>query len=81
MNEFMRGIDLVLKRSPVPVIPMALKGLWGSYFSRHKGRACKGFPTRFRAKLELEAGDPVQPENATSQAMFDKVAQLRGDYR
>ncbi|USD61201.1 MFS transporter [Vibrio sp. SCSIO 43140] len=81
MNEFMRGIDLVLKRSPVPVIPMALKGLWGSYFSRHKGRACKGFPNRFRAKLELEAGDPVQPENATSQAMFDKVAQLRGNYR
>lgn len=81
MNEFMRGIDIVLKRSPVPVIPMALKGLWGSYFSRHKGRACKGFPTRFRARLELEAGTPVPPENASSQAMFDKVAELRGDYR
>ncbi|GAL34541.1 1-acyl-sn-glycerol-3-phosphate acyltransferase [Vibrio maritimus] len=81
MNEFMRGIDIVLKRSPVPVIPMALKGLWGSYFSRHKGRACKGLPTRFRAKLELEAGTPVLPEDASSQAMFQKVSELRGDYR
>jgi 1-acyl-sn-glycerol-3-phosphate acyltransferase len=81
MNEFMRGIDIVLKRSPVPVIPMALKGLWGSYFSRHKGRACKGLPTRFRAKLELEAGTPVLPEEASSQTMFEKVSELRGDYR
>ncbi|MCF4175766.1 MFS transporter [Vibrio sp. McD22-P3] len=81
MNEFMRGIDIVLRRSPVPVIPMALKGLWGSYFSRHKGRACKGLPTRFRAKLELEAGAPVAPEEASSAAMFEKVATLRGDYR
>lgn len=42
--EFMRGMELIIKRSPVPVIPMALKGLWGSYFSRYKGRACKGYP-------------------------------------
>lgn len=81
MNEFMRGIDIILRRSPVPVIPMALKGLWGSYFSRTKGRACKGLPTRFWSKLEIEAGTPVDPKQASAQAMFEKVQALRGDWR
>nr|WP_321279699.1 MFS transporter [uncultured Vibrio sp.] len=81
MHEFMRGIDIILHRSPVPVIPVALKGLWGSYFSRCKGRACKGLPTRFWSKLEIEAGSPVQPSDATAQFMFEKVRELRGDWR
>jgi len=81
MNEFMRGMDIVLRRSPVPVIPMALKGLWGSYFSRYKGRACKGRPTRFWSKLEIEAGDPVPPKEANTQLMQQKVVELRGDWR
>ena len=81
MNAFMRGIDIILRRSPVPVIPMALKGLWGSYFSRAKGRACKGLPTRFWSKLEIEAGAPVDPKQASAQAMFEEVKALRGDWR
>ncbi len=81
MNEFMRGMDIILRRSPVPVIPMALKGLWGSYFSRYKGRACKGLPTRFWSKLEIEAGEPVSPDIATTTLMHEKVSALRGDWR
>ncbi len=81
IGEFMRGIDIVLKRSPVPVIPMALKGMWGSYFSRYKGRACKGIPTRFWSKIEIEAGEPIAPKEATSLIMKEKVEQLRGEMR
>lgn len=81
MNDFMRGMDLILKRSPVPVIPVALKGLWGSYFSRYKGAACKGLPKRFWSKIEIEVGQPVMPEQATTSVMQQKVAQLRGDWR
>ncbi|MDF2153595.1 MFS transporter [Vibrio sp. CAU 1672] len=81
MNPFMRGIDIILHRSPVPVIPMALKGLWGSFFSRAKGKACCHWPTRFWSKLEIEAGEPVPPGDATAQVMFKKVRQLRGDWR
>ena len=81
MNQFMRGMDIILKRSPVPVIPIALKGLWGSYFSRYKGRACKGLPSRVWSRLEIEAGAPVPPKEANTQIMFDKVAALRGDWR
>ncbi|MDC5840733.1 MFS transporter [Vibrio europaeus] len=81
MNDFMRGMDIIIKRSPVPVIPIALKGLWGSYFSRYKGSACKGLPTRFWSKIEIEVGEPVDPENASTAVMHDKVATLRGDWR
>jgi len=81
MNEFMRGMDLILKRSPVPVIPIALKGLWGSYFSRYKGEACKGLPSRFWSKIEIEVGTPVEPELASTATMHQKVSELRGDWR
>ncbi|WP_394243355.1 MFS transporter [Vibrio astriarenae] len=81
VQEFMRGMDIILRRSPVPVIPMAVKGLWGSYFSRYKGSACKGLPSRFWSKLEVEAGGPVSPSDATTVLLRDKVSKLRGDYR
>lgn len=81
MNPFMRGMDLILKRSPVPVIPIALKGMWGSYFSRHKGSACKGLPTRFWSKIEIEVGEPVDPKSASTETMFEKVSTLRGGWR
>ena len=79
--EFMRGMELIIKRSPVPVIPMALKGLWGSYFSRYKGRACKGLPTRFWTKLEIEAGEPISPKEASCETLRQSVSNLRGSLR
>jgi 1-acyl-sn-glycerol-3-phosphate acyltransferase len=81
IDEFMRGVDIILKRSPVPVIPMALKGLWGSYFSRYRGRACKGLPRRFWSRLEIEAGAPVEPGQADRARLRELVCQLRGEYR
>ncbi|WP_412497782.1 MFS transporter [Vibrio furnissii] len=81
MNEFMRGIDIILRRSPVPVIPMAIKGLWGSFFSRYHGRACKGLPRRFWSHVEIEAGDAVMAGEATTELMHEKVATLRGDWK
>ncbi|EEX92734.1 hypothetical protein VIOR3934_15996 [Vibrio orientalis CIP 102891 = ATCC 33934] len=81
MNEFLRGMDLILKRSPVPVIPVALKGLWGSYFSRYKGSACKGLPSRFWSKIEIEVGTPVDSSLASTASMHQKVSELRGDWQ
>lgn len=81
VGPFMRGMDIIIRRSPVPVIPMSLKGLWGSYFSRHKGSACKGLPTRLWSKLEIEAGEPVEAQLASTKLMREKVLALRGDWR
>ena len=78
---FMRGMDIILKRSPVKVVPIALKGMWGSYFSRHKGVACQGLPSRFWSKIEIEVGEPISPEKVTSEKTAKAVAQLRGSWR
>ncbi|MCZ8501510.1 MFS transporter [Vibrio lentus] len=79
--EFMRGMELIIRRSPVPVIPMALKGLWGSYFSRFKGSACKGLPNRFWTKIEIEAGKPILPKDTSCETLRQSVAELRGPLR
>jgi 1-acyl-sn-glycerol-3-phosphate acyltransferase len=34
MNVFRTGVERIVRRTPVPVVPMALKGMWGSFFSR-----------------------------------------------
>jgi 1-acyl-sn-glycerol-3-phosphate acyltransferase len=34
INPFKGGVQKIIDRSPVPVLPMALRGLWGSLFSR-----------------------------------------------
>lgn len=81
VHQFMRGIDLIIKRTSVDVIPMALKGLWGSYFSRYKGRACKGVPNRVWSKLEIEAGTPLPAKGLNASMLRDKVLALRGDRR
>lgn len=81
IGPFLRGMDIILKRSPVPVIPMALRGLWGSFFSRHGGKAILKRPSRCWSKVEVVAGEPVLPQDATSKLMREKVAQLRGDWR
>lgn len=77
--EFRRGMDIILQRTPVPVIPMALRGLWGSYFSREGGRALLKLPKRFWSKITIVAGEPVSPERATSSLMRERVISLRGD--
>lgn len=78
IQTFRPGIQRILERNPVPVYPMALRGVWGSWFSRHRGQAMKGLPSRFRAKIEFVVGDPVPPENATPEFMEHCVRELRG---
>ena len=41
LNPFRPGIERILARNPVPVVPMALRGLWGSFFSRKGGAAMR----------------------------------------
>lgn len=76
---FQRGIDVILKRNQVNIVPMALKGLWGSYFSRHKGTACQGFPSRFRSPIEVIVGQPIVPSQATRRSLRAAVVKLVDD--
>ncbi|MCY1503761.1 Lysophospholipid transporter LplT [compost metagenome] len=78
LNEFRGGIERILEENPVPVIPMALQGLWGSFFSRDPA---KGFFRRFWSRIRLVAGAPLSPDLADRQTLQLQVAELRGDAR
>ena len=77
IGTFKTGIEKIIERTPVPVIPLALKGLWGSWFSRSNGKAMNGLPRKFMAKIHLVAGEPVAPEDVSAQLLFDKVSALK----
>lgn len=77
MGPFKTGIERMLERTPVPVIPMALNGLWGSFFSRMGGRAMSRPPQRLWSRVELRIGAPVPAPEATARLLREKVAGLQ----
>ncbi|CAG0934188.1 MAG: Lysophospholipid transporter LplT [Rhodocyclaceae bacterium] len=82
LYPFRKGITRIVERTPVPVVPMALKGLWGSFFSRKDGPAMtRPFRRGLFTKVSLCVAAPVQPEAATPEALQEIVARLRGDIR
>jgi 1-acyl-sn-glycerol-3-phosphate acyltransferase len=78
MNPFKPGIERIVRETPVPVVPMALHGLWGSMFSRKQGPAVK-LPRRFRSRLELTIGRPVPPEQVSAAELERRVRALLGE--
>lgn len=78
LNEFKSGIERILDETPVPVIPLALQGLWGSFFSRDPH---KGFFKRLWSRITLVAGQPLAPELAKCEALQVQVDALRGSQR
>jgi 1-acyl-sn-glycerol-3-phosphate acyltransferase len=76
---FRPGIEKILARRPVPVIPMALRGLWCSMWSRRDSKLGRArLPRRFRAHVELSVGTPMEGTSSTAAAMEAAVRELRG---
>ncbi|MFY2762819.1 MFS transporter [Arenimonas sp. MALMAid1274] len=77
---FKGGVEKILERRAVPVVPMALKGMWDSMWSRQGSRMRRlRLPRRFRAHIEVVAAPPVPGATATAEALEATVRQLRGD--
>lgn len=82
LNEFRGGIAKIVERSKVPVIPMALRGLWGSLLTRDPGNLFeRSFTRGLRSKLALAVGIPVAPQQATPEYLQQQVLALRGDWK
>jgi 1-acyl-sn-glycerol-3-phosphate acyltransferase len=82
LNTFKSGVMWALERDQVPVIPLALRGLWGSFFSRAYGNAMSRlFPRGLLSRLELVAGDPIEASAVTPELLQQRVEQLRGERR
>ncbi|SMC23668.1 hypothetical protein SAMN02745857_01659 [Andreprevotia lacus DSM 23236] len=81
IQPFRPGIDDIIRRTPVPVVPIALQGLWGSFFSRKDGAAMMKMPRGIWSKIGLRVGQPVPAAEASKDALEQKVRELRGDWR
>jgi 1-acyl-sn-glycerol-3-phosphate acyltransferase len=86
INAFKRGVLRVIQETPSPVVPMALRGLWGSVFSRDGGSTSnRPFSRPFRRgilnRLELVAGAPLDPATVTPEELQQRVGELRGAWR
>jgi 1-acyl-sn-glycerol-3-phosphate acyltransferase len=79
LNPFRHGINEILRRQSAPVIPMALRGLWGSVFSRHEDqRWPRPVQRGVMSRLTLAVGEPIDPADATPEHLQQLVAALRG---
>ena len=82
LYPFRKGITRIVERTPVPVVPMALKGLWGSFFSRKDGPAMtRPFRRGLLSKVSLAIAPAIAPAAATPETLQERVATLRGDNR
>ena len=81
IQRFRPGIERVIANRPVPVVPVALQNMWGSWFSRSNGGTIRKFPRRLFARVPVIVGDPVMPGDATAANLEILVRTLRGDRR
>jgi 1-acyl-sn-glycerol-3-phosphate acyltransferase len=78
LAPFRPGIGRIVGRTPVPVIPVALVGMWGSFFSRKGGRALTRPFRRFWSRVEVRVGEAIPPGDVTAQYVAERVALLGG---
>jgi len=79
LGRFRHGIERMIKRDPVPVVPLALSGLWGSIFSRKYLRSSLRMLPRewLRGKVVALCGPVIMPENVNVNYLQEAVLRLK----
>lgn len=75
IQPFRPGVEQILTKRPVPVIPIAICGLWGSLFSR-QDKGLQKRPRKLLKEVHIVVGKPVSPESATAQSLQVEVQKL-----
>ena len=79
LNPFRHGVTEIIRRTPAPVVPMALRGLWGSVFSRGaETRWPRPVQKGVMSRLTLAVGEPLDPAQVTPEGLQQIVTELRG---
>lgn len=77
LGEFKGGVMKLLETNPVPVVPMALQNLWGSFFSRVDGAAMsKPFRRGLFSPVGLVASEAVEAASVSPAGLRERVGQL-----
>ncbi len=78
LGRFRPGIEWIIRRDPVPIIPISLSGLWGSVFSRKFLGSWRRFiPRRWHHPVTVKIGAPISPESADVNHLQEIVLRLK----
>ena len=78
LGRFRPGIEWILKRDPVPVVAIALSGLWGSVFSRKYLRSpFRWWPRVWGRKVVAICGPAIPPDQVNVNQLQDVVLKLK----
>jgi 1-acyl-sn-glycerol-3-phosphate acyltransferase len=80
IGSFKPGMERILAARPVPVVPMAIRGMWASIFSRSGVFNTLRLPNRIRAHVTVMAEAPVDGAGAKAADLEEKVKSLRGEW-
>lgn len=81
VQRFKPGIEKIIARRAVPVVPVALGRLWGSWFSRRDSGGLRKIPGRLFARVPVTIGKPVPAADASAEKLELLVRTLRGELR
>jgi 1-acyl-sn-glycerol-3-phosphate acyltransferase len=78
LQPFKGGIMKILETHPVPVVPLALTNLWGSFFSRADGGTAMKRPFRrgLFSRVGLVGGAALSAQEVTPERLRDRVGEL-----
>lgn len=79
VNTFRPGVEKILANRPVPVIPIGINGLWGSFFSHQDGHAFTKRPKRFWSRIHIKVGEHVDGAETNRADLQQRVELLTQD--
>jgi 1-acyl-sn-glycerol-3-phosphate acyltransferase len=78
IGQFRPGLMRILKETPVPVLPIAIVGLWGSMFSRYGRELWRRLPRKLWHRVVVNVGEYNSPETASPEELHAQVRALYG---
>jgi 1-acyl-sn-glycerol-3-phosphate acyltransferase len=76
IRAFRDGVEKIIRRRPVPVVPMALQGLWGCAFSREQSNVFYRLYKGLSSSIALVIGESVEAKDASASMLQGKVQGL-----
>jgi len=78
LGRFRPGIESISRRDPVPVVPLALTGLWGSVFSRKYAKSpFRMWPRTWGRRVTAICGEPIPADKVTVNYLQEMVLKLK----
>lgn len=77
MNKFKSvGIERIINETPVPVIPVRIDGLWGTFFSKKQGAKSIRTLLQLKRSVKVSVGTPIAAHLLTAELLEQRVRHL-----